>query len=137
MGSIGIRNRRHESIQPDPNPHHPKPHRTINLHANRLESFTPPSPRTPLLPHLLSLNLSSTALRAFRCPNCPLPSLRHLDLSANLIETLQGFPALPQLRVLLLPFNRLRGLEGLPALPGTHSIHWPLLMERAQKPIYT
>jgi Leucine-rich repeat (LRR) protein len=49
-----------------------------------------------------------------------LPSLRHLDLSANRLETLQGFPSLPQLRVLLLSFNRLQGLEGLPALPGAY-----------------
>ncbi len=101
--------------------------RTINLHANRLQSFGPLSRTTSLsagssssslLPRLVALNLSSNALRAFRCPGCPFPSLRHLDLSANRLETLQGFPPLPQLRVLLLPFNRLRGLEGLPALPG-------------------
>lgn len=103
--------------------------RTINLHANRLQSFGPlpqplsglapdSSPSPSLLPRLVTLNLSSNALRGFRCPACPLPNLRHFDLSANRLETLQGFPSLPQLRVLLLPFNLLRDLQGLPALPG-------------------
>lgn len=95
---------------------------SIVLHNVGLETITcVPTEKLVIVEELdLSSNELGDCLRSkdsFR-KLCELPVLKHLDLSANAIDSLEGLPPLPQLERLSLAFNNITSLECLSRLPN-------------------
>lgn len=82
--------------------------KSLNLHANRLESFE----GLQYLTALLELNLSSNRLLTV-CGFPKLSALESLNLASNGLSSLNGIPVLPSLKSLNLAHNRISSLQGL------------------------
>lgn len=83
---------------------------SINLHLNRLSNLI----GLPILYYIKELNLSSNLFISSDLPELTyLPSLKILDLSGNMIDSVLLFPYLPQLAKLLIAFNPINSFETL------------------------
>jgi Leucine-rich repeat (LRR) protein len=82
----------------------------LNLHGNDLNILS----GLPRLPFLTELNLSSNKFQTCDLIELSyLPSLKHLDLSANFISSISDLPFLSGLETLSVAFNMLHNVEGI------------------------
>ncbi|EPY34459.1 leucine-richprotein [Angomonas deanei] len=93
--------------------------RVLDLSINDIGGAVDFLDRTPHLRHLYMTGNKIETLQGI----CNFPSLETLCLSDNAISSFEGLTNLPSLRVLSLNFNNIASFEFFPSLPNLHTLN--------------